>query len=149
MGGVWDYRLLGGHDYEIRRDRRPMVLVSIHGDTPAPSLLMRELVATTARHAGGTVAADAAPFGPDWSTLGWSSRAEHDEALAALQRTRAAWSESPLCARLDAYVAAERAGAGIALGAPYSKTDLDTLARIVRRAPEVVSQDYAAERGAA
>lgn len=61
MGDVWDHRCLGGHDYEIRCDGKPRVLVSIHSTNEHVPQLVRAIVETCARHHGGTVARGSQP----------------------------------------------------------------------------------------
>lgn len=141
---VWDHRLLARGDFEIRDDGAPEILVSLSTRVDRPGTLILAIVDAVARHQGGTTAPQSSsPV--DWRALGWSGRGEHDEHLTDLRRLKAAWSESPLCGRLDQYVHGEMERAGIPHRPPYSIDQLDALDRIVRRAPAVVEQDAAAE----
>jgi len=109
-----------------------------------PALFARVAAQAAADLYGGE---DRGPAADVWMTLGFRSRVEHDAMLATIAEVRELWPADldDACTR---YVADERARLRL-LGPPYSIDDMDTLDRLIRRAPTVVAQDSAAEGSAA
>lgn len=160
-GPTWSYRALDRGYYEITVDGAPAATVLFpNGKVSHPALVMRQFAALLARVEHGhldlppqpaesTDPATANPQAVNWRKLGWRNRRQHDEHLAKIRAISAAWSTSPLCGRLDHQVRSEATAAGIPDKGPYTATQLAQLERIIRRAPHIVEQDVAAERGAA
>jgi hypothetical protein len=152
VSGVFDHRPDGRGAYEIRIDGVGEISILFSGTRikNAP-LLIRQITALVARVEKGTLAPGAGPLPmqPNWQRLGWKNRREHDEQLARLNRARALWSRDRRAAALDAYVDAERARFRIGDRPPFAKPELTALESIIERAPRVVDQELAAERGGA
>lgn len=151
-GRVWRHRQLGRGDYEIEsteRDgtgRRVEAFVSFPSHAERPSLTIRKMVDAYAAVTGGVV--DGAP-GVDWERLGWSDGAEHEAMLADVHRIIEGWRGLPHEQRLLGYINSAKAVSGIPERPPYTVDQLDDLDRLVRRAPQVIAQDLAAEGTAA
>ncbi|NND75990.1 MAG: hypothetical protein HKN44_13390 [Ilumatobacter sp.] len=141
---VWRHRPLGAGRYELVDDHdRIGLLLEVSSDVPRHATLARALVAAFAAHLGDDYVSDRP--GVDWVALGWSDQVDHDALVADLAEFTADWSEHPFGDRMRAYVAGEKLTAQIPPHPPYTVDQLDTLDRIVRRAPAVVAQDIAAE----
>jgi hypothetical protein len=145
-GRVWKARSVRRGDTEFEVDGQVAVFVSLQHGVERPSLLMQRILATVAEHHGDLVADRP---GINWPSLGWADQGEHDAMVADLASFTARWAEHPQRARLEFYIAGEKLTAGIPTGPPYTVDQLDELDRIIRRAPQVVAQDLAAESTAA
>lgn len=150
-GRVWRARPLRRGDWEIEVTEPSGVslvagFVSLQEPIVRSSLTMQRILQTIAAEQGGTVAGQT---GIDWPALGWTDQAEHDALVADISRIVRSWHGHPAHLRLLGYVNTEKAKIGIPTHPPYSLAPADKLDRIVRRAPEVVAQDLAAEGSAA
>ena len=150
-GRVWRANPVRRGDWEIEVTepsgaRSVAGFVSLHAPIERQSLTMQRILQTIVAEQGGTVAGTP---GVDWQALGWTDEAEHRALVDEIARIVRSWHGHPAHLRLVGYVNTEKAKVGIPTHPPYSLDQADALDRIVRRAPEVVAQDLAAEGSAA
>ena len=142
-GQVWTFRSVSRDAWVILCDGFEWWMVTtVHPGHQLASI--RAMTRALAAEHGG-VFEDHTLGGIDWRSLGWDSKADHDAMLATISEARRQWVGHPMSARLDQHIVAEKARLDIPERQPYSVDQMDILDRLVRRAPEVVAQDLAAE----